>query len=180
MSTRQQIVDAIYTRLVLIKAANGYATNAGAKVDQLRTTPIAESELPIICLDDTTTRITEDGNYLSVSLTVEVTVAMSKNAAPSFVRAAMNDVVRAVGLDYRLGGLVEKIVPVSTEINAQQAEYKFVAGLVTFQATYREPYPPEIDASGMVPFLRFRDKWDLAPSDGQIDAQDSVDLEGLT
>jgi hypothetical protein len=180
MNTRQQIVDAIAARVRTITTANGYATDCGKSVEVQRITPLAEKEMPIVCIDDGKASYGEEGNYMQVALQVTAEVFMARSGADAYVRAAMNDIIRAIGLDYRLGGLVEKVIHDSTDIALQQTDFRYVAGQVSFRADYREPYPSEADMDGQAPFLRFRDSWDLAQKDGQVDAQDAVDLEGLT
>lgn len=178
MSTRQQVVDAIADRVRTVTTANGYATDCGKNVEIQRITDLSEKEMPIVCVDDGKATHTEDGNYMRTSLQIAVTVCMARGGADTYVRAAMRDIKRAVGLDYRLGGLVETVFPESSDLALQQKDFRYVCGQVIFRADYQTPYPPEASASGLVPFQRFRDSWDLAPPDGQVDAQDAVNLEG--
>jgi hypothetical protein len=139
-SKRQQIVDAIETRMKTILTTGGYATNAGQRVYVWRTTPLADTELPALCLYDTTGEVNEDGGIIgkfSHRLDLSIEAIASGSTTRSVVRNMIADVFKALGTDEYFGGLVETTSSPSHDINLEQADKLIGAGIVKFSVTYR-------------------------------------------
>lgn len=104
---RQQIVDAIRTRLGGILVANGYNTDIGLHVFEWKVRAFSESEIPGVTFRDTDPKIRElTGGMQEISLPVEFIVgAASGTSTMQVIRAAIEDVVAAINQDWTWGGL---------------------------------------------------------------------------
>ena len=104
---RQEIVNAIRSRLSEILVANGYDTDLGLNVFEWKVTAFAVSELPGVCFRDTERSVTElTGGLRENRLTVEFILgAASGTATASTIRQAVADVVRCIDTDPTWGGL---------------------------------------------------------------------------
>jgi len=136
---RQQIVDAIETRLKTIRVANGYQTEAGQHVFPWRLVPIPDSDMPALCIYDTDCNMSPDGaiGYFTHELQVDIDAIVSGSASRTTVRSIMEDVFRAVGVDRTWGGLAEHTEIQSHGINLEQAERVLGAGQVRMTVRYR-------------------------------------------
>lgn len=107
MTKRQEIVDAIKSRLQSIRVANGYGTDLGAHVFEWKVTAFADSELPGVCFRDTEQTVAElTGGFRNVSLTIEFILGAASGATTAgMVRQGIGDVVRAIDSDPTWGGL---------------------------------------------------------------------------
>lgn len=140
MSKRQQIVDAIETRMKTILTANGYATNAGQHVYVWPTTARADSELPALLIFDTTAEINEDGGIIGKfqhTLEINIVAEASGSTSRTVVRSMIADIFKAIGTDEYFGGLVEVTSQPSHGINLEQGDKLYGAGIVRFSVTYR-------------------------------------------
>lgn len=104
---RQQIVDAIRTRLAGILVANGYNTDIGLHVFEWKVTAFADSDLPAVTFRDTDPKIRElTGGMQEVSLPIEFIVGAASGATTmQVIRAAIKDVLSAINSDFTWGGL---------------------------------------------------------------------------
>lgn len=104
---RQQIVDAIRTRLATILISNGYNTDIGRHVFEWKVKAFSEAEIPGVAFRDTDPNIRElTGGMQEVSLPVEFIVgASSGSATMPLIRAAIEDVLAAINSDFTWGGL---------------------------------------------------------------------------
>ncbi|RQW89937.1 MAG: hypothetical protein EHM79_02200 [Geobacter sp.] len=142
MSKRQQIVDAIETRMKTILTTGGYATNAGRNVFDWRITPIPETELPAICIYDgdcaidyEETPVGLQGHFLIVDLVSDA----KGSAARADVRKINADVVKAIGTDLTWGGLAVDTDLISHGLNMEQGDKPIGAGIVRIKIYYRTP-----------------------------------------
>lgn len=107
-SVRQQIIDAVETRLKTITTANGYATQIGSKVYVWRKSPLANTELPAVLVQDMAAQVDEEiiGQFTH-RLAVRCAVFTSSATSPAQARAALNDLVTALFTDPFWSGLAE-------------------------------------------------------------------------
>lgn len=120
-SKRQQIVDAVETRLKTIKTANGYTTNLGDKVFTWKPSPISsDNDLPCITIRDTANQ--RDSGTTAMwrwRLTLEIEIACSSGTTTDdTLRKMLEDVYKAIGTDPLFGGLAA----LSTEANEDRME----------------------------------------------------------
>lgn len=98
---RQQIIDAIVLRLQTITTANGYATNAGALVEDWPRR-FDDDECPALGVCDVT-ESSDKGDRESGTethtLTVQVRVFVAANTPAPTLRAIIGDVQKAVGVN---------------------------------------------------------------------------------
>lgn len=142
MSKRQQIVDAIETRMKTILTTGGYATNAGQHVFVWRKTPIPETELPSICIYDGECQIYYEETPVGLQghfLTVELVADAKGAAAQVDVRKINADVVKSIGTDPTWGGLAIDTDLISHGINMEQGDKPIGAGVVQIKISYRTP-----------------------------------------
>jgi hypothetical protein len=130
MSKRQDILDAVVTRLKTITTANGYNLAICSKVYDWRLTPVKPEDLPAIEVRDGDALIemtTMDGG-LSHSLQIKIVVLASGITAAATARKGLADISRAIGTDPWFGTLVQSFTPESTGIELLQEENILAAG----------------------------------------------------
>ncbi len=118
-SKRQQIIEALDTRLKTIKKTSGYKSDIGNHVYDWLDRDLDDSELPALIYRDRTNPIESYTvlNYLNqVNVEIEVKAKSASTTAES-VREMIEDVYKAIGTDDRFGGLAVDSQPVSDEIN---------------------------------------------------------------
>jgi len=105
---RQQIVDAIVTRFKDISTAGGYQTDLGTRVFLGRTTEPVESECPALNIWDTDEDNARRLNRIHehrLKIQAFVYQAGSTVAGGAYVRKAVADIFKAIGVDVTWGGL---------------------------------------------------------------------------
>ena len=115
-SIRQQIMTAVDTRLKAMLVSGGYELDLGKSVHEWRSIPFDDGDLP-----------------------AEIELILSGAAAPTDMRRAVADVVKAVGSDRTWGGLAfdtgygegESITVVQNERRVAGAILRFVVSYVT-------------------------------------------------
>lgn len=109
---RQQIIDAVKARFAIIRQANGYKTNAGANIHEHRQSDWGVEEPEGINVIDGDFDISPMGPGLAdheMLLAVEG-VAVGSGSA-TVVRNVAADILKAIGTDCTLGGLVQDLFP---------------------------------------------------------------------
>lgn len=140
---RQQVVEALDTLLKTILTTNGYETDLGNNVFEWRATPLAEDETPGIIWRDTADTIDLTIGENQHNLNFEILLFAQGTTAPSTIRKMIADVVKAIGSDLTLGGLVEDIKQNSENIGTDQAERFNAVAMLTFTVIYTtEPFNP--------------------------------------
>lgn len=137
MSVRQQIIDAVKTRLQDITPAAGFAFDLSDGVDEWPGGNISPNRLPCACVSDPADKPL---NYLSPDhvdheMTVEITTIVRSTPAAS--RALVAEVLRAVGTDPTWGGLAIDTNPTGVEWHVEQREHLFCGALITLTVKYR-------------------------------------------
>jgi len=140
---RQQIVEALDNLLKTILTTNGYETNLGRNVFEWRATPLIENEMPGVVWRDTADTVDLTIGQHQHNLTFEILLFAQGQTAPSTIRKMMADVVKAIGSDLTLGGLVEDIKPQSENMGTEQAEKFNAVAVISFIVIYTtEPFNP--------------------------------------
>lgn len=145
-SIRQQIIDAIDTRLKTILVVNGYKTNAGQHVYEWRETPLDESLLPAIVYRD----VNCDNSFMAtgvhfhkMNMEIEV-VCAAGTTTPAGAREIIADVVKAIGTDIEWGNLAINTYPGIDEMQVEQNDKKIAGILMRFEIHFRtkewDPY----------------------------------------
>jgi hypothetical protein len=147
---RQQLFDAIVTRLATILIVNAYATNVGDNVFPWRDPegePFGEQELDALFVrdpDDEATSHVNTSRYDRL-LTVEVGVATIKPPVDRQLRRLIADVSKCLMEgDRRWGGLAEDTNIVGDKMGTKKLERNTGNAVVVFQFRYRvrdnDPY----------------------------------------
>lgn len=140
-SIRQQIIDAINTRLKTILKANGYETNLGQNVFEHRTTALGDSELPGINFKDVGCDVSQEDIAIGqhgyeLIMEAEITVKEGSTTAVQ-IRKMIADVIKATGVDPRWGGLAVSTSPVSDSLKFEQSEKIIAGALLTYSIMFR-------------------------------------------
>lgn len=149
-SIRQQMFDALITRLKTISVANNYKTVLGTNVYESRTTPWQASELPGLDVREGEEGVVAEGEHHIFTLEIEIDLVVSGTASPRDNREGIADVTQAVGKP-PLPAPNEKfspyarVVPVSTgKPVLEQKDSKFVSTQINLNVVYRtlafDPY----------------------------------------
>jgi hypothetical protein len=146
-SKRQQILSAIKTRFAAITTANGYQTNIGPSQTEHHPTTKDVAELPSHDIRDETEETDGSkrnaGTYerrLKVTVIAEL-VETDSTAAKA--RKALEDMIRAVGVDSKWGGLARYTIPLDDEVTVDEDGQLIGAARLTFEVIYdRKPWEP--------------------------------------
>jgi len=136
-SIRQQIIDAVETRLKTIKVANGYETDIGLNVNVWHVTDLQEPELPAIDIRDTSESIEVRGGNHICTLTIEIEAKVSGASSGVSMRDILADIIKAVGTDPSFSGLVQETKPLQNDSFGFGKQDKTIASiLMTFEMRY--------------------------------------------
>jgi hypothetical protein len=136
-SIRQQIVSAFKTRIQTIKISNGYETNIGNNIFEWKTTDFQESELPGADIRDTGEEVEVRGGNHIYTLTIELEAKITGATMATQARDIIADCMKAIGVDPRLGGLVQETKPVNNEsLGFEQKDKKIGSLTMKFTLTY--------------------------------------------
>jgi len=138
-SIRQQIIDAVDTRLKTILVSNGYETDVGKYVDEWRAYPQELAKLPaLVYRDSNATSESTFGTHVH-DLRVEIEVTASGATAPKTIRKMAADVTKAVATDLTWGGLAEdtRIEAQPQDIQIEQESKRIASTLLAFNVVYR-------------------------------------------
>jgi hypothetical protein len=148
-SLREVVVQALDTRLRSITVANFYETDAGTNVSSWRDTPLDVATLPALVWRDTDATTPEAGALDVHRLNVEIDCVVSGttlSTAMVLLRKVIADVVKALGSDLTLGGVVHDILQGTEEVHVQHEEHKLMNATLTFvlvfSSAHFDPYPP--------------------------------------
>lgn len=153
-SIRQKIVDAVEARLETILTSGGYETDIGQNVFVWRDTdrvPFKSDELPALVIFDKQCEHTEEGEVLSrhrFRLTMIVDVFADSSTGDTFVRKAISDLHKAIGVDqqWTVSGTKLALItrPVMDQIDIEQKEEIISAARFAFMIEFRtnrwDPY----------------------------------------
>ncbi|MDH5640852.1 MAG: hypothetical protein OEY28_06125 [Nitrospira sp.] len=116
---RQQIMTALGARLATIRVANGYRTDIGANVSEGYIGEMTPASLPAVLYRDISQKTQAELSRHRHTLGVEIGIAIEGVAPLPTIRAATDDIHKALGVDITFGGLAIQIDPPSSswEIN---------------------------------------------------------------
>ncbi len=136
-NTRQQIVDALDTRLQTITTGNGYSANLG--VYEWLVTPLEESDLPAVIFRDTVDDIDDEREFsrLDHTLTVDLDVAVSSTTSADAVRELIRDILTAIGTDKEFGGLAYNTDVVTASLDVSEADQRLSGGQIIIEIKYK-------------------------------------------
>jgi hypothetical protein len=140
ISRRQQIVTAIATAFAGILTTGGFQTDIGAKVTQWDQTPITERRAKGVDVSDPE-ELSFPGTTLHQDheLTIYAVIHCKDEAddTPEYLRNAIADVWRTIGLDRTWGALARTTEPIKSEISLDQAGQITGGARVQFKVKYR-------------------------------------------
>ncbi len=147
MNDRQTLVDRILARFALVTVANGYLTNAGAKLREWQTTPLDESELTTLLVRDTVATVQPDPNgpnssrhTWSQQIIVDAVLQESAQNAVE-ARKTISDINKAVRVDQTWGGLARRSDQVNEKIMLDKPGGRVAGVQVIFNViTSRRPW----------------------------------------
>lgn len=146
---RQRIIDAVKARFAGITTAAGYQTDIGLKQTEWNPGPKGADpeadELPGHDIrDEVETAAVKDKNSGTYDRELEVVVIAElkeDGAGASLARMALEDMVKAVGVDPTWGGLARRTVPVEEDINVDELGQQIGAARLRFKVEYgRRPW----------------------------------------
>jgi hypothetical protein len=146
---RQQIVNAVKARFAAITAANGYQTDIGSKQTEWNPGPKGADpeadELPGHDIrDEIETTVVRDKNSGTYDRELEIVVIAELREVDStatLARRALEDMIKAVGVDPTWGGLARRTVPVEDDINVDELGQQIGAARLRFKVEYsRRPW----------------------------------------
>lgn len=123
-SIRQDIAEAIDTRLKTIKTTAGYKTNAGTNVFDWIDRDLADSELDAIIYRDTLNDLEIESFGRSINqIRVEIEgKTKSTTTTAKQCRLLIEDIYKAISTDETWGGLALQTQPVSDEIEVRMQD----------------------------------------------------------
>jgi hypothetical protein len=140
---KEQIVQAVKTRLETITTANGYHTNLGNNIYEWKQNPHADTNTLSAVIRDTEC---EEVNVLDQAasgihtkiLTMEIEIIAASGTPAQDLRKAEADVNKAIGTDTTFGGLAVDTEPVNSIPLYPNQNEKRIAGLQrTVEITFR-------------------------------------------
>lgn len=146
---RQQIVEAVKARFAGITTVSGYQTNIGLKQTEWNPGPKGADpeadELPGHDIrDEVETTVVRDKNSGTYDRELEIIVVAElreADATATLARRALEDMIKAVGVDPTWGGLARRTVPVEDDINVDELGQQIGAARLRFKVEYsRRPW----------------------------------------
>ncbi len=132
MNIRQQIIDALETRLNTISGIE--------KVVVWRASDLAPAELPAILIRDTLDTMPADGvgaGRIDHDLDVDITAMFSGTTSATDAREMIADIVAAIGTDPTFSGLAFDTVLVSADLDLEDSAQLVAAAQINIIIRYR-------------------------------------------
>jgi len=140
MSKRQTIFDAVKVRFATATTANAYASNVGQKVFEWQLVPVDLDNLPCSLLSDPIEEALIDNKNTGAfvrQLTIDASLLLAEvNQTAAKARAALADVITAIGTDPRWGGLALRTLPVSEELKLDDEGERISGVRLVFKIEY--------------------------------------------
>jgi len=138
---RQNIVDALKTRMESITTANGYSATIKT-VDDWLLRPLEDDSLPAVTIRDMGDTLPQDGigaGRRDHELTLFLVVTFSGSSSLTQCRELMADMLTAIGSDPEHLGVagVYDVAPLNTELIADEANKKVAFGQLVLSVLYR-------------------------------------------
>jgi hypothetical protein len=132
MNIRQQIVDALETRMAAIGGIK--------KVAVWKVTDFAPAEHPVILIKDTVDSMPSDGvgkGKIDHELTIELTALFFGSTASSQAREVIASILAAIGTDSTFSGLAYDCVINSAELDIDETGKLISAAVIDMTVFYR-------------------------------------------
>ena len=131
MNIRQQIIDALETRLNEIESVR--------KVSVWKVTDFAPAEHPVILIRDTIDSMPADGviGKIDHELTVELNALFFGATSPEDAREMVASIAASIGEDATFGGLVYKVDINSAELDLDETGKLISAAIIDTTIYYR-------------------------------------------
>lgn len=137
-STRQQIIEAVATKLQEITVSNGYLTEVGARVYVWRRHPVEKDEAPCLLVFDANLRRDYGGviGLVENLLTISITAVVASNTPADDAREIESDLILCLGNFPDVGGLANWLRVESSELTMAQHEKLTGAVSVSVMISY--------------------------------------------
>ena len=138
----QQVIDALKTLITNIRMIDGYLTNIGdATIRDWDVLNVDTADMPYINIRDVGDKQTiETVSSVSHSLTVKADIFAYGDNSPLYVRQVYNDIMKVLGTDSTLSGLVFNIQPTGCDIMAHQSVDKVMIISIGLVIDYNTNY----------------------------------------
>jgi len=138
---RQLIFDQVKARFATITTANGYPSNVGQKIFEWQTTTVDKASLPCTLLSDPVETASEgeskNAGLLTRHLEIEASLLLAEaNQTAAKARAALEDVIKAIGTDQKWNNLARRTVPVSDELKLDDEGLRISGVRMRFNIEY--------------------------------------------
>ena len=143
-SKRQQLVNAVKTRLTLIRTANGYETEAGLYVFEWTDYAVPETQRPCLIVRDglSSASLTHGKDWHVLEITIDALAHGS--GAPTLVRKVVADVIQAWATDKTFGALADNSWYRGDVLEAEQESRRLLGAQLRFDVEYKtdhmDPY----------------------------------------
>lgn len=139
-SIRQQIIDAIDSRLKTITMQNGYNSDIGNNVFYWRAENYGKEELPLMEYRDIACATRRKGLLEENTITVEVEVATAAGTTTAReIKSMIADTRKAIQIDTTWGKLAANTRCTGDEIAIEQKEKIIGGAKITFEIDFRTP-----------------------------------------
>jgi len=128
-SIRQDVINALKTRMATITTGNGYETNIGTYVKEWYTGDANSDNIPMLNIVDESVDIRMEGDELGgirmgkerheMDVTLEVRLSNGTSTSTT-LRKAIADIYKAMGTDRTLGGILKDSRPRNDQIKIEQ------------------------------------------------------------
>ena len=139
-SIRQQIIDYLDTKLKTILVSNGYNSDLGNNVYRWQPNPLPHDTTIALVYKDMEAEVFDAAHNKSdhhLNLTAEI-IARAGAASDDEIRKMLNDVIKALGVDFTCSGLAITVKINSHSINDIEPSEKVTGlGTVKFAVLYR-------------------------------------------
>lgn len=139
---RQDIVDAIRTRLETVTTSGGYHTDLGNNVYVWRRAPFQDHELPAVNILDRETILQRESYKGSLALAtyalkIEIMVIAAGEIPAEDIREMAADIYKAFGSDDTFGGLAIMTNPTGDEMYLEHEGEIVADAVLRFDIIYR-------------------------------------------
>jgi hypothetical protein len=139
---RQDIVDAVVSRLQGILTTGGYSTNLGTSIHKFRATVFGQEELPALNLRDmeeVVESLDEAEQMAQLSLTFQAEIAVSNGrTSDNDMRTLIADVWMALGVDPTFSGKVKSTYRIGDSMVLDQEADAIAGALLEFRCVYHD------------------------------------------
>ena len=125
-SIRRTILNAMNTQMSLITTANGYETNLGSNINEMRdleSNPFQDTELPALNYEYTVETADITGSKQEHTISVQAKIKTADSSAVTVLDKAISDVVKNIGATDNFGDTNVELIT-SIQIDEEGTEHK--------------------------------------------------------